>query len=118
MDTAAIARSQLAAALARVAGGDPGSALELAQALIHVARLAPGRSPLQVASAFYLGGSIESRVRRLVEPAENLPESAISYQLSAFSFVACTMALGFGGLVVFAAPAIHQFMEAAVRVLP
>jgi Zn-dependent protease with chaperone function len=106
------------AADARAAGGDPGSALELAQALIHVARLAPGRSTLQVASAFYLGGSIESRVRRLVEPADSLPESAISYQLSAISYVACAMALGLGGLIVVAAPSIHQFMEAAVRVLP
>jgi Zn-dependent protease with chaperone function len=106
------------AADARAAGGDLGSALELAQALIHIARLAPGSSTLHVASAFYLGGSIEARVRRLVEPADSLLESAISYQLSAFSYVACAMALGLVGLVVFAAPAIHQFMEAAVRVLP
>ena len=61
------------AADARAAGGDPGSALELAQALIHVARLAPGPSRLEVASAFYLGGSIESRIRRLVDPAGSLP---------------------------------------------
>ena len=102
------------AADARAVGGDPGFALELAQALIHVARLAPGVSTLEVASAFYLGGSIESRVRRLVEPSDSLPDP--SRPLGCV--MACTMAGVFAGLVVLAAPAIHQFMEAAVRVLP
>jgi peptidase M48-like protein len=102
------------AADARAAGGDPGSALALAQALIHIARLAPGSSTLHVASAFYLGGSIESRVRRLVEPSETLPDPSrpLAY------VVACVTLLGFAGLVVFAAPTIHQFMESAVRLLP
>lgn len=102
------------AADARAAGGDRGSALELAQALVHVARLAPGRSTLHVASAFYLGGSIESRVRRLVDPADSLPDPSRPL----VCVVACAMALGVAGLVVFGAPAIHQFMEAVVRVLP
>jgi beta-lactamase regulating signal transducer with metallopeptidase domain len=102
------------AADARAVGGDPGSALELAQALIHVARLAPGASRLEVASAFYLGGSIESRVRRLVEPADSLPDP--SRPLGCV--IACTMACLVAGLVVLAAPGIHQFMEAVVRALP
>ena len=102
------------AADARAAGGDRGSALDLAQALIHVARLAPGSSTLHVASTFYLGGSIDSRVRRLVEPADSLPDP--SQPLGCV--VACTMALGFAGLIVLAAPSIHQFMEVAIRVLP
>jgi hypothetical protein len=102
------------AADARAAGGDRASALELAQALIRVARLAPRARALEVASAFYLGGSIESRVRRLVEPAESLPDP--SRPLGCV--VACTAALGVAALIVFAAPAIHQVMEVAVRVLP
>ena len=102
------------AADARAVGDDPGFALELAQALIHVARLAPGASTLQVASAFYLGGSIESRVRQLVEPADTLPDP--SRPLGCV--VACTMVCALAGVIVLAAPSIHQFMEMAVRSLP
>ncbi len=102
------------AADARAAGGDPGFALELAQALIRVARLAPHVSTVDVASAFYLGGSIEARVRQLVEPADNLPESS-----RPFGYVmACSLIAAAAGAVVLAAPAIHQFMEVAVRALP
>ena len=53
------------AADAVAVAGNPGFALELAQALIRVARLAPTPQAPALASAFYLGGSIESRVRRL-----------------------------------------------------
>jgi hypothetical protein len=102
------------AADARAAGGDPAFALDLAQALIRVARLAPRASTLEVASAFYLGGSIESRVRQLVEPAERLPDP--SRPLGCV--MACATAFGVAGLLTFAAPAIHQLMEAAVRFLP
>jgi hypothetical protein len=105
------------AADARAAGGDPGSALELAQALIHVARLAPGRSTLEVASAFYLGGSIESRIRRLIDPAGNLPNPPRPLSRT----IVCMMslaALGLAGLIASAAPAIHEFMEVTVRHLP
>ena len=102
------------AADARAAGGDRGSALELAQALIHVARLAPGPSTLEVASAFYRGGSIESRIRRLIEPADSLPH----HTRPAVRVVACAMALGLAGLIAFAAADIHQLMETVVRVLP
>jgi hypothetical protein len=102
------------AADARAAGGDPGSALELARALIHVARLAPRASTLDVASAFYLGGSIESRVRRLVDPGDSRPPQI----RPAIRVLACTMALGVAALIAVAAPAIHQFMETVVRVLP
>ena len=102
------------AADARAAGGDPASALALAEALIRVARLAPRVRALEVASAFYLGGSIESRVRRLVEPSDSLPDP--SRPLGCV--IACAGALAFAGTVALAAPAIHQVMEAAVRFLP
>ncbi|HMC77045.1 MAG TPA: hypothetical protein VKH34_07920 [Vicinamibacterales bacterium] len=102
------------AADARAVAANPGFALELAQALIRVARLAPQPSTLELASAFYLGGSIESRVRQLVEPANSLPDPSRP--------LGCVMALTavamFAALVFAGAATIHQVMEAAVRVLP
>lgn len=101
-----------AAADARAAGGDPASALDLAQALIHVARLAPRVNTLQVASAFYLGGSIESRVRALVEPGDTLPDPSrpLAWVMACAAAVAALMVVG--------APAIDRVIETAVRVLP
>ena len=72
-------------------------------------------STLEVASAFYLGGSIESRVRRLVEPAEQ-PARSVARRSAACS--ACSVPPSVAGLIALAAPAIHQFMEVAVQVLP
>jgi hypothetical protein len=100
------------AADARAVAGQPSFALDLAQALIRVARLAPSPSAPALASAFYLGGSIESRVRLLVDP-NRAPE--YTHPLG------CVMALALaclGGLVVAAAPVLHQLMEQAVRLLP
>ena len=102
------------AADARAAAGNPRFALDLAQALIRVARLASGASTLDLASTFYLGGSIESRVRRLLEPSDSLPDP--SRPLGRVT--ACAMVCVFAVLVVLAAPAIHQGMETAVRFLP
>jgi hypothetical protein len=103
-----------AAADARAAAGAPGFAVELAQALIRVARLAPGVSALEMASAFYAGGSIESRVRQLIEPADNLPDPARPMGC----VLACTTLGVVAALLIFGAPSIHQVMEAAVRRLP
>lgn len=102
------------AADARAAAGDPAHALDLAQALIRVARLAPRASTLQVASAFYLGGSIESRVRQLIEPRASLPDP--SRPLG--GVVACVTLCLMGTSAVFAAPAIHYLIEVLVRRLP
>ena len=90
----------------------PSSALELAEALIHVARLAPARTPV-LASAFYLGGSIESRVRRLIAPdGERMaPLPAVS------ALVACA-ALAAAAAIAAAAPSLHSGMEVLVRHLP
>lgn len=90
----------------------PASAVELAEALIRVARLATPRAP-ELASAFYLGGSIESRIRRLVGPA-----SAIDAPTPLGCVMLTTGALCFAALVFTAAPVLHQIMETVVRQLP
>ena len=108
------ARASEEAADARAAGGDRARALDLAQALIRVARLAPRVSTLEVASAFYLGGSIEARVRQLVEPADSLPDPS-----RPFGWVlACATAAVGAGFIATAPRTLHQLMEVAVRHLP
>ena len=75
---------------------------------------AAASSTLELASAFYLGGSIEARVRHLLEPAQRLPDPSRP--------LGCVMALtmigALAGIVVLSAPALHELMEAAVRALP
>jgi len=90
----------------------PAAAVELAEALIRVARLAAPRAP-ELASAFYLGGSIESRIRRLVGPTAG---SEAPTPLGCVMIT--TGALCFAGFVFAAAPALHQVMEAVVSRLP
>jgi beta-lactamase regulating signal transducer with metallopeptidase domain len=90
----------------------PAAAFELAEALIRVARLATPRAP-ELASAFYLGGSIESRIRRLVGPTSG---SEAPTPLGCVMLT--TGALCFAAFVFTAAPALHQVMEAVVRRLP
>lgn len=101
------------AADAAAVAAEPASAVELAQALIRVARLAPGRGTPELASAFYLGGSIESRVRRLLTPGP-APEAPTPF--------GCVMLIGgtlaFAAAIVAAAPMLHQFMELLVSRLP
>jgi Zn-dependent protease with chaperone function len=108
------ARASEEAADASAAAANPAHALDLAQALIRVARLAPRASTLQVASAFYLGGSIESRVRQLVEPASSVPDPSRPLGCVVAGATLCAM----GAFVILAAPAIHQVIEAVVRGLP
>jgi len=99
------------AADARAAGLDARTRLNLADALIHVARLAvPDTPPL--ASAFYLGGSIDDRVRRLVDPIAETGSSRWT-RLGWLGAIATLTAA-----IVLAAPAVHAFMEQAVRLLP
>jgi hypothetical protein len=90
----------------------PGRSLDLAQALIHVARLAPSWTPA-LASAFYAGGSIDARVHRLVDPPA---AAAVPFVFRAWALGLAAAALAVGCLL--AAPAIHHAMEAAVRVIP
>jgi hypothetical protein len=99
------------AADARAAGHDPSARLDLAQALVRVARLAAPRAP-ELVSAFYLGGSIDRRVRRLVDPPVVLAASRWSRVLMPAAFVLLVTA------VVLGAPWLHAAMEQAVQLLP
>jgi Zn-dependent protease with chaperone function len=91
----------------------PAFALELAQALIRVARLAPSPAAPALASAFYLGGSIESRVRRLVNPPA---DDQLTGPLSRSALLAIA-ALAVAAIVV-VAPSLHQAMERLIRLVP
>jgi hypothetical protein len=86
--------------------------MDLAQALVRLARLAPGALDAPV-SAFYAGGSIESRVRLLLEP----PEAVARPRSHAWVLAtAASMAFAFAFLLL--GPIVHQAMEAIVRLLP
>jgi hypothetical protein len=99
------------AADAAAAASDPDRRLDLANALIRLARLAPEPNLPAGVSAFYHGGSIETRVRLLLEP----PVPAARRHERLMAVLACaTLALAF----VVSAPAIHAAMEALVRLLP
>src|SRR5205823_5089341 len=99
------------AADARAAAERPAARLDLAQALIHVARLAVPEVPALV-SAFYLGGSIDARVRRLVD----LPAEPASAPWPRFALPAAVLL--FAAVEITVAPALHALMEQAVRFLP
>ncbi len=107
------ARAAEEAADAAVVAGDPGFALELAQALIHVARLAPAPQAPALASAFYLGGSIESRVRRLVQP-----EPARDVHPRTGRAVAIGAAIAAAAAVIVTAPVMHRLIETVIHSLP
>src|SRR6185436_14514476 len=93
------------AADARASLVDASTRFNLAGALIHVARLAVPRTP-PLASAYYLGGSIETRVRRLLTDPPSDPVrsrwTGIVWPAVAMLFVAAVIAT---------APALHAVME-------
>jgi beta-lactamase regulating signal transducer with metallopeptidase domain len=99
------------AADARAATLGPSARLDLAQALIRIARLAVPSGP-QLASAFYLGGSIDARVRRLVDA----PPAAATPRWLRLALPAAALLVA--SAVVAAAPSLHALMEQAVRLLP
>lgn len=105
----ALAAEQAADAVA--ARSCPSARFDLAQALIRIARLASPVSP-ELASAFYLGGSIDARVRLLVDPPVEPPVS----RWTRFVLPAAAVLAAAG--VVLAAPSLHGAMELAVRILP
>ncbi len=100
------------AADAAAIAGRPADAFELAEALIRVARLAAPRTP-ELASAFYPGGSIESRVRRLMSP-EPAPDAPVAFG----GMLLLGAAAAFVALVFAGAPVLHQAIELVVSRLP
>jgi Zn-dependent protease with chaperone function len=90
----------------------PSAAQDLAQALIRIARLAPASAP-ELASAFYGGGGIERRVRRLLEPvaAPDVPAVFRGSMLCLFGAAAVVT-------ILLSAPAVDGLIEAAVKLLP
>jgi hypothetical protein len=91
----------------------PALRTDLAQALVHVARLATGANRPLPGCAFYLGGSVESRVRRLLDPASAEASSRLALPAIAFALAAGAMLTS----AVFA-PALHDLIENVVRSLP
>ncbi|HXH07969.1 MAG TPA: M48 family metalloprotease, partial [Vicinamibacterales bacterium] len=87
--------------------------LDLAQALVRVARLAAGADRPALASALYPGGSIESRVRRLLAGAAEPEAPGRIATLSTAAAAALLAGAGAG-----CAPMLYQMVEAAVRALP
>jgi Zn-dependent protease with chaperone function len=95
-----------------VARRAPHLAMSLAQALVRVGRLVP--DPLVAsASALYSGGSLESRVRRLVTPAPAAQPST-SYGCVVMTLVT----LGAVSVFLLSAPVLHRVIEAIVATLP
>ena len=99
------------AADACAAARTPSARFDLAQALIRVARLAAPHAP-ELASAFYLGGSVDDRVRRLVGAAPAAAPAIAPRLVSAA--VAAVSAAG----LILAAPYLHAVMEQVIRLLP
>jgi hypothetical protein len=101
------------AADAAAAAARPDLRLDLAHALVSVARLAPAaRRPMTV-SAFYAGGSIDARVRRLLEPAEPKEPWRLSLRTASLVIGAATIMLA----VTFG-PALHDAFESLIAFLP
>jgi len=92
----------------------PAGRVNLASALVRVARLAPAGSPIVAlpASALYRGEDIGDRVRRLLAP----PTPLIQRRMSGWRRTAMTGGLVAGG--VMALHAMHEIVEAAVSFLP
>jgi Zn-dependent protease with chaperone function len=86
--------------------------LDLAQALMTSARLASNARVELPTSAFFEGGTFESRVRLLLHPVEPAPVSAWPSWI-----VPAATALS-GAAFVYVAPVIHQGMESLIRLLP
>lgn len=101
-----------AAADERASHTGEGRALDLADALVRLARIGLRDTALP-ASAFYTGGSVEPRVRRLLAPpAEPRTLSRPLHRLLVASMVAST------AIAASALPAVHPLLEYLVSTLP
>jgi Zn-dependent protease with chaperone function len=91
----------------------PGLRTDLAHALVTVARLATVTASPLPASALYLGGSIESRVRRLLGPAAPHPPRRVHMATALLVLVIGTIAAA----AVFGR-ALHDTLEIVIAALP
>jgi len=83
--------------------------VQLAQALVRVARIAHDAAPAPLpASTLYRGDAVERRVRRLLSPAESVPAAGRSWALAAI--VSAVL-----GLALALQQQIHGVMEVAVH---
>ncbi|MDO8835098.1 MAG: M48 family metalloprotease [Vicinamibacterales bacterium] len=95
-------------------------AVDLASALVRVARMAPGRRmpAWPVAACFYRGGGLERRVRRIL----HAPEPASPGRLAGLSGVpavaAAAVVAGFSALVTPVGHAVYVAAEWLVQTLP
>lgn len=103
-----------ASADADASHGEPARRLRLAEALIHVARLAPPGSSVEPmpASALYRGENIEQRVRRLLDPSADLDRARRGWN---WLLISAGLVLP---LSLLALRTIHELVEAAVAYLP
>ncbi|HEY3885530.1 MAG TPA: M48 family metalloprotease [Vicinamibacterales bacterium] len=100
------------AADSRALARDPQIRVDLAQALVRIAKLAAGARLADAITAFYAGGTIESRVRRIIGPA------AVDEPRTYGCLLGCSVATGILLFVIAAAPALQATLESAVRLLP
>lgn len=108
LEAAEDAADDMAAAL-----GNEGRAV-LAQALLRVARLAPGAAPVSLpASALYRGESLDRRVRRLLAPAAHAPAGG-----AARTWIPWGLGTVVLSLALLTLKDIHDLVEAAVVLLP
>jgi beta-lactamase regulating signal transducer with metallopeptidase domain len=91
----------------------PGLRTDLAHALVTIARLATVTHPPLPVSALYLGGSIESRVRRLLAPPT--PQAPPRVRISVVSLVAIVTTIA--AAIMFGST-LHSALEAVVKFLP
>ncbi len=95
------------------AASRPELSVDLAQALIRVARLAVNAPMPVAATAFYSGGSIDARVRRLLDRSSANVPRGVPVVTTAFACAAGAIVATFAF-----APSLHHTIEAIVRSLP
>ncbi len=112
---AAWARAREHAADLAAARSRPGAALDLAEALVRVARLAAGAAPPALeGSMLFEGGGIEARVRRLVTPPdERTPNTRLARALAVGMSVVLVALASPPGLRL-----VHAVAELAIYRLP
>jgi Zn-dependent protease with chaperone function len=101
------------AADAAAARSHPGLRTDLAHALVRVARLATVVHPPLPVSALYIGGSIEARIRHLLDPMEPQWSPRVPIAWTSLAVIVATIVAA----AAFGRP-LHDAIEAVVKFLP